>query len=446
MAKFPTLPFILSVCLFSQTLWAADNTTYITGADLTLSRAIQMAQAQDPWQQSNISRESAVSAKSIAADTLPDPKISLALANMPVDSFDFNQEAMTQFKVGVTQMLPRGDINKLQQEQLAIDASQYPLMRKDRQAKVAVEVTQLWLDLLLANKTIELLVKNKELVAQLVNVVESNYGNASGNTQQQDVLGAQLQLIQIEDRIISAQSNQEVIWEKLNRWLRLPVQTRGDEASNVIAELVSEQLPEFELSASYHDQSIQHLAPMLLKHPGLQTYDKKHQILKKGIEVAEQGYKPQWSFNASYALRDDSDNNMQRPDFLSVGVTLDLPLFTDNKQDQEVIAAKAQSEAIKTDKELMFRKMYGQLQQELRQLARLEQRKALYNTRLLNQATQQSAATLTSYTNASGPITDVLLANITELNAQISSLTVDVQRLKTIARINYYFVGTGYDF
>jgi hypothetical protein len=41
-----------------------------------------------------------------AAEALPDPVLRLGAANLPTDSFAFNQEAMTQFQVGLSQAIP----------------------------------------------------------------------------------------------------------------------------------------------------------------------------------------------------------------------------------------------------------------------------------------------------------------------------------------------------
>jgi|GEM_PF-5219437 len=38
-------------------------------------------------------------ALSVEAGSLPDPSVSLGVANLPIDTFDFSQEGMTQFKV-----------------------------------------------------------------------------------------------------------------------------------------------------------------------------------------------------------------------------------------------------------------------------------------------------------------------------------------------------------
>ena len=66
--------------------------------------------------------------------------------------------------------------------------------------------------------------------------------------------------------------------------------------------------------------------------------------------MAKQKYKPEWGVNASYGYRDDDPMGNSRADLFSVGVTFDLPLFTDNRQDKEVKSAISKTEAIKTEK------------------------------------------------------------------------------------------------
>lgn len=135
----------LLICLvgwlltFTGTAWSGGNT-------LTLKEAVSAAQLNDPWLVGNLHSQDAIESMSVAAGTLPDPKISLALANMPLDTFDFNQEAMTQLKVGVTQMFARGDSLAIKRKQLETVGSQFPLQRLDRKAKTVVTVSQLWLD------------------------------------------------------------------------------------------------------------------------------------------------------------------------------------------------------------------------------------------------------------------------------------------------------------
>lgn len=106
---------------------ANETQPYSQNQTLTLERAIQVAQEQDPWLQSNRYRQQAVAAQSKAASTLPDPMVSVSVANLPVDNFDFSQEAMTQLKLGVSQSLPRGDTLALSEKRLQQLSEEFPL-------------------------------------------------------------------------------------------------------------------------------------------------------------------------------------------------------------------------------------------------------------------------------------------------------------------------------
>ena len=67
---------------------------------LSLEEAVYLSQSNDPWLVSNQFKQDAIKSESIAAGTLPDPKISIGLANLSINTFDFGQEAMTQMKIG----------------------------------------------------------------------------------------------------------------------------------------------------------------------------------------------------------------------------------------------------------------------------------------------------------------------------------------------------------
>ena len=84
---------------------------------LSLDQAVEIARSNDPWIAGSRFRQQATEAESIAAAQLPDPVLSFGAANLPVDNFDFNQEPMTQFKVGVSQVFPRGDSQKIKKQQ-----------------------------------------------------------------------------------------------------------------------------------------------------------------------------------------------------------------------------------------------------------------------------------------------------------------------------------------
>ena len=96
---------IIALTIFS----ASAAQAMMASADTALSfkQAINLAQKNDPWLTGNVHKQRAIESMSTAVNTLPDPKVSIGLANLPTDGFDFGQEGMTQAKGGIAQMFPR---------------------------------------------------------------------------------------------------------------------------------------------------------------------------------------------------------------------------------------------------------------------------------------------------------------------------------------------------
>jgi len=404
---------------------------------LTLNEAVRIAQEEDPWLDSSRLRQTATEAQSVAANALPDPTASLGFANIPINSFDFGQEPMTQFVFGVSQVFPRGDTRSLRRQQLLETSELQPLMRLDRQAKVAVIVSQLWLESFRYAETIRLIEKDRSLFDYLVDVAESEYSNALARSSQQDVIRAHVELTRLDDRLVALRQQRDTSLAKLAEWL--------PDSEKHMYQLHTE-LPELKVAhgtvvVGLTNSEINHA---LLSHPGLQVHDKYIQVSDTGVALAKQKYKPQWGVNASYGYRDDDPAGFDRSDFFSIGVSFDLPIFTGNRQDKELQSAIASKGATKTDKLLTLRNMRASLDSALTRIERLDQRYGLYKERLLTEVHDQADASLNAYTNDSGDFAEVMRARIAELNTNIEFLNIRIDRLKTIAEINYFFTGDGY--
>ena len=420
---------------------------------ITLEQAVLMARDSDPWLAGSEYRQRAVEALGTAAGSLPDPTLSLGLANLPTDTFDFDQEPMTQFKVGVSQTFPRGDSRELQRQRLSVLGASHPLQREDRRARVAVTVAHLWLEAWRAKETRRLIEQDRGLFEYLVDVAQSSYSSALGRTRQQDLVRAQLELTRLEDRLTQLQQHLDTSLFSLGEWL-LPAMGAvgtdpGGTGDTFPGEIdIAGELPEIpllrpQLYAPARTPSPQEVAAILADHPAIVTLDRQIDASEIDVDLAEQKYRPQWSVNASYGYRDDDPVAGDRADFFSVGVAFDLPLFTGNRQDQEVRAAVASAEAMRTEKALAIRRMLAAFQAQRARLLRLNERQALYRSRLLREMQEQAEASLTAYTNDDGDFSEVVRARIAELNARIEALDIDVDRLKTISQLNYFLAGSG---
>lgn len=406
---------------------------------LKLEQAVALAVDADPWLTGSQFTQEALNDEAIAAATLPDPRVSLMAGNFPVDTFDLNQEAMTQLSVGVSQMFPRGDSLALAQHQKQQLAEQHPLLRLDRKAKVSAMVSQLWLEAFKAQESIRLIEQDRALFEQLVDVAEASYSSALGRARQQDVIRAQLELTRLEDRLTMLRQQQQAAQKRLTEWIGAP-------ATVPLAPVLPTQSLSRPLSVPTIKQASEHTRYEWIRHhPALRALDQRIDATQTGVDLAKQKYKPEWGLTAQYGYRDNDPMGRDRADLFSVGVNFDLPIFTGNRQDKEVSAAVNRTEAIKTEKHLLGRRLMAELETASVQLARLDERQALYTDQLLPQMAEQAKASLTAYNNDDGDFAEAVRARIAELNAKVDALAIAVDRQKTIAQINYLLAEASFD-
>jgi outer membrane protein TolC len=398
---------------------------------LTLDKAVAIAVESDPWLTGSRYTQKALNDEATAAATLPDPRMSLMAGNFPTDSFDINQEGMTQMSVGITQMFPRGDTLTLAKQQKQQLAKQHPSLRQDRRAKVTSTVTQLWLEAFKAQESIRLIESDRMLFEQLVDSAESRYSRALEGMRQQDVIRAQLELTRLSDRLTVLRQQQESAQRRLSEWV-------GKHATAPLAS----RLPTASLSRSasiyaFQRSNKQTQYQWVRNHPALKALEQRINATQTGVDLAEQKYKPEWGLTAKYGHREENLMGRDRADLFSIGVTFDLPLFTGNRQDREVSAAVNRAAAIKTERHLLRRQLMAKLKTASVQLTRLEERQALYTDELLPQIADQAEASLLAYQNDNGDFAEAVRARVDELNVKVEALVIAVERQKTIAKINY---------
>ena len=430
--------FVLSV-MFSINV-QAQNT-------LSLEKTISIAQHNDLWLIKNQYQQKSTEALSVAVGELPDPKISLSFLNYPTDTFDFGQEPMTQIKVGVSQMFPRGDTLALKREQLQLKSDIFPFQRLNRIEHVKVAVSKLWLDAYKAQESIALIENNRSLFEQLSEVAESSYSSALGRTSQQDVIRAQLELTRLEDRLAVLNQTYDSSIQVLSGWVS-DYFLQNYENLDVVEGLNNSQ--DIKLQKQLPNITIKNNSFLILKddntllelfrnHPAVVALQQKVAVSEKGIDLAKQKYKPAWGVNASYGYRGESPSGMNRADFLTLGVTFDVPLFTKNRQDKQVESAVAANDAVATEELFLLRQMLASYKSTMTQFNRLNERQELFVQILLPQMNEQAEASLSSYTNNTGDFAEVVRSRIAELNAQLDALNIAVERQKIISQLNYFF-------
>ena len=419
----------------------------VVAQTLSLEQALQLAIQYDPLLKGNAHRKDRFNAEAEASSYWANPQVSASVQNLPTDGFAFDQEPMTQFKVGLKQQLPRGDENLYSQQKYQVMADQMSVESQARKAWLKREVTLTWLDWVYATRRIGLLDKEKSLLTQLLDFTDSRYSQGVGTAAQQDILQVRLALLSLDDKYVQAYQQKNEARSAFSKWFGAPL----DES--VSAPLTQSTQDAIEVDAILNDSNlslssfltvIENSEPfsILQHHPEAMLLQIQTQIEAQNVNIAREQTKSQWAFEASYGYRQDAQNGASRADFVSLGVQVDLPFFNKSRQDASIAAAASKMSASETDFRLKVNELAANAEVLKSRLSALSERKALYETALIGETRQLSEAELTAYTTDTGDIGDVVNANLKQVQVQDYLLKIDIERARTLASLAYLYLPT----
>ncbi|MDT8806133.1 TolC family protein [Vibrio vulnificus] len=420
-------PSLLALCISVSALVVtpvmAQSSTATSGQLLSqsdpLTLLIEQALANDASRKQIFAQSQAMRESGVAASTLMDPKLKVGFGGLPVDSFKFDEDPMTNISVGLMQQFERGSTLELQSKKASQQADGMALQVAAREREVANGITQLWLELGYQQQAERVLLENQRLMRELESFISTNY--SIGKSEAQDLLNAQLQVSQLEEKLQANQQIQRRILSQMSEWLGSEwlYQQRDLKASNQLNWDALERL----LSAS---STTQHFA-QLAQHPMVQMANANIAVSQTQVELAEQSYTPQFGVEVMYAYR--QANNMKgepASDLVSAYLTMDIPLFTGNRQDRAHAAAQYQVGAAQSQKDLLLAQMNAKVNALLVDRSNLEQRLERYQNTLLEQAKARTKAVERGYQNSTAQFNDVIAATRDELAVELES-----QRLLT---------------
>ncbi len=406
----------LGVVLLLVGLIAAQPVQAQQHAVLTLMEAEDRALDQEPGQAAFEARAESLEEQSVAAGQLPDPSLRMGLANFPIESGGFSTEGMTQGQLGIRQSFPPGKTRAVSTRQFQSLAAEMSENADARGRDVLTSVRTAWLETYYWEQAHSIVSESRPFFVDLVTVTRSLY--AVGSKDQQDVLRADLELSRLDDRLIDINRQRARARAALSEWV-------GDASSRPIAEKLPawEQVPALEV-----------LHSELLMHPALRAADARVDARGAAVDLAKERYKPGWALDLGYGYRDGSlPNGNPRSDFVSLSVTVDLPLFRKNRQDRGLAAALSERRAANESKDALLRRLSSQLDSEYARWTDLSRRIDLYERLILNQAKEQANAALAAYQSEAGDFSDVMRGYIDDLNTRLDHVRLQIDQAQSYA-------------
>ncbi len=397
----------------------ADIGTASTGP-LTLAQAQSLALSDEPGVAAATARAASLAEQALASAALPDPQIRLGLANLPVDSLDLNREPMTQQQIGLRQAFPVAAGRRARQRHHEEQSKAMHFAAQMRRREVVRQVRKAWLQLRYWQQARHIVAANRQLFSKLVDVTRTLY--SVGRKNQQDMVRAELELSRLHDRLFDIDEQTDASRAALAQWL-------GNTAAN---RPLAQRLPIWSVTAG-----IEELHARLQAHPQLRMLNAQIAGEAANIALARAQYKPSMAVDLSYGIREDDPLGRSRDDFFSVVVTLDVPLFTANRQDKKLNSAQHQQAAIKSERQLLARQLRRQLQASYARWRQLQLRIGLYDEKIVEQSRIQAQATLQAYRNDSSDFDDVMRAYISDLNTRLDYTRLQTDRAITYAELDF---------
>lgn len=408
------------LCAVTLLLFSVVDIAYAT--ELTIEEAGMLALKDDYTLQAISARSDSMSEMSVASGRLPDPKLKMGFANVPTDSFDLDQDPMSQAVIGIHQSFPRGRTRTLRSERIDESVARNDAEAEDRQHLILLAVREEYTRLFLQQERQKILQQSLILFTDLAEITREYF--ASGRAHQQDVVQAQLELSRVKERLLGIQQQEEQARARLAERIGANAYRQLDSGWPEVGEPPQRQ------------QIISNLA----EHPRLRAW--QHEIAKQKTseEIARQAYKPGFAVDLAYGARSSRTiDGAGRSDLLSVFVTMDIPLFRKNRQDRVLAASIADTSATEYVRDDVHRTMKARVEEHAATLVREQERLGLYQEFLLPQAAFNAEAAFEGYQDAVDDLTSLMRARIGEYELKLSHAALRADEIITRARLLYFY-------
>jgi len=383
---------------------------------LTMQEAEELALDDEPGRKSYLLRAEALRDESVARGQLPDPTVSVGMANFPIESGGFTTEGMTQAQLAYSQVFPGGDTRELTTLKFRTLANEMSHKADGRGRDVLTAVRIAWLETHYWREAHQVAIESRPFFDDLVTITRSLY--SVGRKSQQDVLRADLELRRLDDRIIDMNEQHERARAALSQWV-------GAESARPLAAVLPKWMavPPLEV-----------LKTNLPEHPAMLAADAGISASVAGVDLAKQDYKPDWSLDLGYGYRNGYLSNGQpRSDFVSLSVTVQLPFFREKRQDKSVGAALSQRRAADQSREELRRRLSSQLEAEFVRWQDLGRRLELYEEAILGMSADNATAALAAYQSDTGDFADAMRGYADDLDTRLDYLRLQVERAQSYA-------------
>lgn len=295
--------------------------SYASAEELKLQDLIDEALAKSPEILASQYRVSASQYRIPQAKSLPDPMVMFGYQNEGWSRYSFGEMQMSWWMFSASQMVPFPGKLALRGEMAARESESLRAVYDSSRLKVVNKVKELYYDLFLAYKNIDLLGDRTALFSRIEDAATARY--SSGMGLQQEVLMAQTEKYMLLEK-------EEMQKQKIQSLEAMLNSTIGREVNSSLGR-PSEPFP------TAYARSMDELLKMAYENsPEIRSKERMVAASEAKVRMAEKEYYPDFTITGNVMKRKGDFEDMW-----SLTTAINIPLFYKTKQRQAVNEAKA---------------------------------------------------------------------------------------------------------
>jgi outer membrane protein TolC len=395
----------------------AGRAAHAQDAGLTLDEALQIATSRSSSIQAAQASVRGSSDVVVKAGQLPNPTLNLSVQDLPVNgpnAFTIGQDNFTMRGIGIQQEWVSREKRRLQttlaDRAVERDKSTY----LEKVAEVRQQTAMAWLNAIYAKKAVALSQALVDHLSQELAARQASYRGAKGTAV--DVAQANLTLGNARDELINAQQDEKTALIMLSRWTA---------AGNVLD--VAGTPPELESQVS--SLSVEQLAQV---QPSLIAARAAISLADADTDVTRSNRSPNWTWGLTYFK-----SGGKFPDYVSVGVSIPLPIHRRNVEDRDVEQKSEMGTQARLAYEDTERHVVADIQSLTAKLASGRERLANAKQAVLPAAEQKVQLANAAYRSGAGTLSDALDARHIQLEADLQVLNLERDVSLVWAQLEY---------
>jgi outer membrane protein TolC len=404
---------LLSIRVFTLMMWplafamvstAAMGTTPLISAPPDLAELIETGLTENEELQSLAAKVESLKELILFAGSLEDLRLGIAALNLPTDTFDFDQEPMTQKQIFIAQKVPWfGKLNLREQRQTLIAGRQRAVLEAKR-LELARKIAVTYYELGFIASSLDINKRLTEMEDQLIRVAETRY--ATGRGLQQDVLQAQVELSKLLDEKITLEKKRRSLEDRINELLN---------RESFVPVPPPEELSYPGLSLQIKELQVQSLTG----NPWLKVRQIGIDEALVEIELAKKDYWPDMDLRLAYGQREEDFTGRDLPDMVTASVVVNIPVWQRTRQDKNLAAKQKNYLAARKSFQNLTKSLPHQVDTLVTEIHNLQKNYRLFSDALMIQAEQWAESSLAAY------VVDKVEFN-TMLNAHIRLLRFEL--------------------